>query len=217
MMVGGAEIGLEHAFELGGDGATHQHQRIDRKEGILTEFRDVVAPDKSFGLERLVFRLVLDPAERVERRHVARRLVDAPKQNRDVFKFHAGAPLDPWNGDFRQISVRAAEIELEFNLQGHVGSPVSARDDQVWWSLAEIRPPPVFTVLKTNCQTFANLCWSHSLRRGLFGAEYLSRMERKQRFPGTILAERVPDGLESRKCDGMPLKRSRVRWPARSA
>ena len=57
-----------------------------------------------------------------------------------------------------------------------------------------------------------------SLNRGLFGAEYLSRMEREQqRFPGTILAERVPDGLESRKCDGMPLKKSRVRWPARSA
>ena len=84
------------------------------------EFRDVVATDKPLGLECLVFRLVLDSAKRIERRHVARRLVDAAKQNRDVLEFHAGTPLDPRNGYFRQISVRAAEIELEFNLQGHV-------------------------------------------------------------------------------------------------
>ena len=79
-----------------------------------------MAADKALGLECLVFRLVLDSAKRVERRHVARRLVDAAEQNRDVLEFHAGTPLDPRNGYFRQISVRAAEIELEFNLQGHV-------------------------------------------------------------------------------------------------
>ena len=66
--------------------------------------------------------LFLIPRREFERRHVARRLVDAAKQNRDVLELHAGTPLDPWNGYFRQISVRAAEIELEFNLQGHVSS-----------------------------------------------------------------------------------------------
>ena len=34
VMVGGAEIRLEHALELGRDGAPHQHQRIDREERI---------------------------------------------------------------------------------------------------------------------------------------------------------------------------------------
>ena len=118
-MIGGAKIGLENTLGLGGDGAAHQHQRVDREERILTKFRDVVAPDKPLRLERLVFRLVLDSTERVERRHVARGLVDATKQDRDVLEFHAGTPLDVGNGDFRQIGVRAAEIELELNLRHH--------------------------------------------------------------------------------------------------
>ncbi|MGY3075753.1 hypothetical protein ACVWZZ_002124 [Bradyrhizobium sp. LM6.10] len=159
-MVGGAEIGLEHTLELRSDSTAHQHQRVDREERILAELRDVVATDKSLGLQRLVFRLVLDATERVERRHVPRRLVDAAKQNRNILEFHPGALLNPRDGDFRQISIGAAEIELKFNLQGHVGLSRKTR-----WMVgfdgrpAEPRFLTVDTVLKTNCQFWRNPCW----------------------------------------------------------
>jgi hypothetical protein len=64
------------------------------KERILAEFRDVVATNKALGLQRLIFGLVLDAAQRLERRHVVGRLVDAAEQNRNIFELHAGAPLD---------------------------------------------------------------------------------------------------------------------------
>src|SRR5439155_16523185 len=115
-----AEIGFKHTFELSRDGAAHQHQRVEREEGILTEFRDVMAADEALGLERLIFRLVLDPAKRVKGGHVAGPLEDAAEQNRDIFEFHAGTPFDTRKDQLRQISVRAAEIEKEFNYQGHV-------------------------------------------------------------------------------------------------
>jgi hypothetical protein len=38
MMVRGTEIRLEHAFELSRDGTSHQHQRIDRKNGLVRNF-----------------------------------------------------------------------------------------------------------------------------------------------------------------------------------
>jgi hypothetical protein len=45
----------------GGHRAAHQHQRVDRKERVRPERRDVVTPDEARGFERLVFSLVLDP------------------------------------------------------------------------------------------------------------------------------------------------------------
>src|SRR5436309_5436937 len=157
MMVGGAEIGLEHTFELGGDGTAHQHKRIDWKEGILTEFRCVMAANEALGLQRVVFRLVLDAAKRIERRHVARRLVDAAEQDRDIFEFRPGAPFNPRKDQFRQVSVRASEIEQEFYFQGHVDSSRRAR----CWSgsmVSRLNPSllSILTVLKTNCQTLRN-------------------------------------------------------------
>src|SRR5438876_11354492 len=159
MMIGRAEIGFKHAFELSRDGAAHQHQRVDRKEGVLPKFRDVMAPNEALGLERLVFRLVLDSAKRVERRHVAGPLEDAAKQNRDIFEFHAGAPFDSRKDQFRQVSVRAAEIEQELNFQGHVSSSRRAK-----WMIGfgDLLAEPwllfVHTVLKLNCQTYAEFC-----------------------------------------------------------
>ena len=127
VMIGGAEIRFEHALEPGRDGAAHQHQRVDGKERVLAEFRDVVAAEEALRLQRLIFGLVLDAAQRVARRHVAGRLVDSAKQDRHIFELHAGAPLDRRNHKFRQIGVRAAEIELKFHLQGICHRPLLAR------------------------------------------------------------------------------------------
>src|SRR5260370_2644937 len=117
-MVSGTELRLEHAFELSRDGTAHQHQRIDRKKRISPEFCDVVAANKTLGLQRLIFRLVLDAAKRLGRRQVVGRLEDAAEQDRYIFELHAGAPFDRWQRELRQIGVRAAEIVLKFNLQG---------------------------------------------------------------------------------------------------
>ena len=117
VMVGGAEIGLEHALELRRNGAAHQRQRVDREERVHPELRDVVAAQEALGLERIVFRLVLDPAQRVGRRHVAGRLVDAAEQHRDVVELDAGALLDRRQHEFGEIGIGAAEIEVELDLE----------------------------------------------------------------------------------------------------
>src|SRR5258708_18472453 len=95
-MVGGTEIRLEHAFELSRDGTSHQHQRIDRKKRIGPEFCDVVAANKTRGLQRLIFRLVLDAAEPFGRRQIAVRLVDAAEQGRYIFVLPARAAFYRW-------------------------------------------------------------------------------------------------------------------------
>src|SRR5216684_7035168 len=117
MMVGGAEIRLEHAFELGRDRTSHEHERVDGKKRILAEFRDVVPANKALRLQRLVFRLVPDSAKRLGRRHIVGRLVDAAEQDRNIFELHTRAPFDTGKGKLRQIGIRAAEIELKFNFQ----------------------------------------------------------------------------------------------------
>jgi hypothetical protein len=63
VMVGRAEIWLEHAFELCRPCAAHQHQGVDRKKRIRLEFGDVVPADEALGFKRIVLRLVLDAAE----------------------------------------------------------------------------------------------------------------------------------------------------------
>ena len=117
VMIGGAEIGFEQPFELGGDDAAHQHQRVHRKERVRLEFRDVVAAQEARGLERVVFRLVLDPAQRVGGRHVAGRLVHAAQQHRDVVELDASSLLNLGQREFGQIGIGAAEIEMELNLE----------------------------------------------------------------------------------------------------
>src|ERR1700733_7084010 len=118
MVIGGPEIWIEHVLEPGRDGATHQHQRIDRKERIVGEFRNVMAADEKLRFQRLIFGLFFDAAKRLERRHVVGRLEYPSEQHRDIFEFHAGALFDSRNGELRQIGIRAAEIELKFDFQG---------------------------------------------------------------------------------------------------
>src|SRR5712671_3530316 len=146
MMVGGAEIRLEHSLKLSRDGASHQHQRIDREKRILPELCDVMAANEPLGLKRLVFGLVLDPAQRLGRRQIVGRLVDPAKQHRNVFELDAGAAFDAWKGEFRQISIRAAEIELEFNFQGTYHRPLLGITRYVVSDPATTSP-----VLATNC------------------------------------------------------------------
>ena len=118
MVVGSAEIGLENILELRRNRAAHQHQRVDREKRIRPERRDVVALKKALRFERLVFRLILDPAQRLERRHVVGRLVDTAKQYRDIIELDPGTFLDRRKNKFREVGIRTAEIELKFNLQG---------------------------------------------------------------------------------------------------
>ncbi|MGX1326946.1 hypothetical protein AB7M56_001445 [Bradyrhizobium elkanii] len=117
MVIGGAKVRLEQPFEIGSDDAAHQHQRVDRKERVGPERRDVVAAQEALGLERVVFGLVLDAAQRLAGRHVAGRLVDAAEQHRDVVEFHAGALLDAGQRQLRQVGVRTSKIEMEFDLE----------------------------------------------------------------------------------------------------
>src|ERR1700722_2795450 len=125
VVVGGLEVVLEHVFEFRRDHAAHQHQRVDGEELILPEGRNVVPANEPLSLERLVFRLVLDPAERIRRRHVSGRLVNSAEQHRDILELHAVAPFDGWKNLFRQIGIGAAEIELKFKSDGacHPASP----------------------------------------------------------------------------------------------
>src|SRR5438309_642832 len=116
MMVCRAKIRLEHAFELSSDRAPHQHQRIDWEKRVLPKLCDVMAAQKALGLERLVFGLVLDSAQGLSRRHIVGRLVDASQQHRYIFEIDPGAPFDGRNGEFSQIGVRTAEIELKLNF-----------------------------------------------------------------------------------------------------
>src|SRR6185312_14839480 len=161
VMIGGPEIRLEHALELGGHRPTHQHQRIHGKERIRPERRDVVAANEALGLKRHVFRLVLDTAQRVERRHVAGGLEYPAEQHRHVVELHAGPPLDRGNDKLGQISVRAAEIEQEFHLERACHGPFSLLAPP---SIADLGcrrgrslPPRTIawinTVPKLNCQS----------------------------------------------------------------
>ena len=77
-----------------------------------------MAANKALRFQRLIFGLVLDAAQRLERRHVVGRLKNSPEQHRNVFEFHPGTFFNAGNGDFSQISVRTAEIELELDFHG---------------------------------------------------------------------------------------------------
>jgi len=101
VVISGAKIGTKHAFELSGNNAAHQHQRVDRKKRILVKLGNVMPTNETLRLQRLVFRLVLDTAKRVARRHVASRLVDPAEQDRHIIELHAGPPLDRRNDEFR--------------------------------------------------------------------------------------------------------------------
>ena len=83
-----------------------------------------MAAQEALGLERVVFGLVLDPAQRFAGRHVAGRLVDAAEQDRDVVEFDARALLDRRQREFGEIGVGTAEIEVKLDLErsGH-GTP----------------------------------------------------------------------------------------------
>jgi hypothetical protein len=116
-MVRGAEIRLEHPLELRGNGAAHQRQRVDREEGVHLEFRDVVPAQEALGLDSVVFRLVLDPAEGLGWRQIAGCLVDATEQNRHVVELNARALFDPRQRNLGKVGVGTSEIEVEFDVK----------------------------------------------------------------------------------------------------
>ena len=76
-----------------------------------------MAAQEALGLERIVFRFVLDPAQRVGGRHVAGRLVDAAEQDRDVGELDAGTLLDPRQRKFGEEGVGTAEIEVKLDFE----------------------------------------------------------------------------------------------------
>jgi hypothetical protein len=63
-----------------------------------------VAANKTLGLQRLIFRLVLDAAKRLGPRQIVGRLLDAAEQDRYIFELHAGAAFDRWQRELRQIA-----------------------------------------------------------------------------------------------------------------
>ena len=58
------DILFEHTLELGGDGAPHQIQRINRKERVHDIGLDVKAPNEALGLDFVKLALVLDAGQR---------------------------------------------------------------------------------------------------------------------------------------------------------
>ena len=76
-----------------------------------------MAPQEALGLQRVVFRLVLDPAERLGRGQVAGRFVNATEQDRDVFELDARSLLDSRQRNLGQVGVGTSEIEVEFDVK----------------------------------------------------------------------------------------------------
>src|SRR4029079_8269379 len=109
----GLDIFFEYAFQLCGNGGTHEMEGVHRKEWIPSIGPDVEAVEKTFGFERLKFGLVLDAGEGLRRRLVVRGLEDAAKQDRDIFKLHADPFLDRWNRLMTEEGIGAAEVEQE--------------------------------------------------------------------------------------------------------
>jgi len=68
---------LEHARELGGDGAPH-HQRVTGKNGILSEFRDVAGAIKRCFRTPDPRACSFDSCERLRRRQIVGRLFEPP-------------------------------------------------------------------------------------------------------------------------------------------
>ena len=64
---------------------------------------------------------LFDSAKQIERRHVARRLVDAAKQNRDVLEFHAGTPLVPLEWLLPPDKRSGCRNRTGIQPSGHVG------------------------------------------------------------------------------------------------
>ena len=87
------------------------------KNGFDLNFVMLWRRRKRCGLERIVFRLVLDPAQRLGGRHVAGRLVDAAEQYRDVVELDARSLLDRRQRKFGEIGIGAAEIEVELDFE----------------------------------------------------------------------------------------------------
>src|SRR5215472_14223676 len=116
VVVGGAEVRLEHALELRSDRAAHQLQGVDRKEWVLAERRDVVLTDETLCLELQELRLVLDAGKRVGGRAVVGEFVDAAEQHRHVREFYARASLDVGYHKLPYVGVGTTEIEQEFDL-----------------------------------------------------------------------------------------------------
>src|SRR5262249_27514032 len=106
--------------------------------------------------ERHVFRLVLDATQRLRRRDVAGRFEDSTEQDGHIVEFHSGAVLDRGNNQFRQIGVRAAEIEQKFSLEGICHRPSPYEAPEIGCCTVSRRKPPSFashySVLKSNCQ-----------------------------------------------------------------
>src|SRR6516225_4627077 len=88
------------------------------KNGFCWKGRNPMTPDEARRLEALVIWLVLDPGETLRGRPIAGQFVDPAQQHRHILELRSGPSLDLRDHQMRQISVRDAEIEMEFHL-GH--------------------------------------------------------------------------------------------------
>ena len=88
------------------------------KNGLAAERRDAVPLDEALGLQLFVFRLVLDARQTLRRRAVAGEFEHPAQQDGNILEHRARPPLDLRNHQMAEVSIRAAEIEVEFNL-GH--------------------------------------------------------------------------------------------------
>jgi hypothetical protein len=115
-MEGGLDIFLEHAFELGRHRRAHQVQRVDREEWIPDIGLDAKALQKTFGLQRVEFALVLDAGERFGGRLVVGGLEDAAEQDRHIFELRVRALFDRRDRFVAEEGVGTAEIEQELRI-----------------------------------------------------------------------------------------------------
>src|SRR5580698_51394 len=123
------DIALELAVEFRRDRTTHDQQRVDGKEWVPVECHAVTL-DKALQLQSLVFETVLDSRHLLGRRAIVGQLENTAKENRNVFEFGAGARFDLRNDLVRQISVRAAEVEVKFHFS-HLTRPPDKGAHQV--------------------------------------------------------------------------------------
>ena len=99
-----------------GVGAAHEKESVDRKMRVHREGLGQAMPlDEPHHFEPLIFRFVSNTRKRHHRGLIACRLEHTAQQNRHIGEAHSGARLHVRNHLVAEISIRAAEIEMEFN------------------------------------------------------------------------------------------------------
>jgi len=108
-------IAIERAVDLRRRGASHQRQRVDRKERIALE-RHAVVPRPQRHIEAAPFGFL----RQFGRRMIARRLEHAAQQHRLAHQRGARALRDRLDLRVGEVAVGAAVVEVEFQRAGHV-------------------------------------------------------------------------------------------------